>query len=64
MTERILQDIRERLGFDQNDTSYDDEILKMPPDTQFELWCKYNGLLGGWHAKIRDVVLELFREEE
>jgi hypothetical protein len=59
-----LQSIRQALGLEANDYSRDSEIESMSPDRQFELYCQWEGLLGGWHIKLREVVLDLFREEK
>lgn len=56
----IINDIREALGVDRDDTSLDEEIMAMSPEEQFNLWCQWNGLLG-WSYKLKTVVLELFK---
>jgi hypothetical protein len=63
MSEYILYDIRQALGYEEDDDSHDQEILAMLPSKQFELYCRWNGLLG-WSGKLADVVLELFVDDE
>lgn len=42
----ILSNIRERLGYESDDTSHDDEINDMTPREIFEEWLEWQGICG------------------
>ena len=43
----IIDDVREYLGIEPDDTSKDDEINRMHPDEIFHKWCDWNGYING-----------------
>lgn len=43
--ESILQDVRQRLDLDTDDTSRDAEIMAMSPNAVFDHVCSWNGLV-------------------
>ena len=45
MKEYILRDVRLSLGIDENDSSQDDAIMKMPKKEIFRRICNFNGLI-------------------
>lgn len=57
-------DIRQALGLEVDDDSRDAEIDSMTPDRQFELYCQWNGILGGWSTQLMTVVQELIMEKQ
>jgi hypothetical protein len=52
-------DIRQALGLAEDDDSRDAEIDSMTTDRQFELYCQWNGLLGGWAYQLITVIDDL-----
>lgn len=63
MEHYIIKDIRQSLGLEADDRSRDKEIEGMTASEQFEHYCNWNGLIG-WSDKLKDVVLDLFIEED
>lgn len=43
----IINDVREYLGVEPNDTSKDEEINRMSPNEIFSNWCEWNGYING-----------------
>ena len=44
----VMKAVRQSIGCtDENDTSKDKIIMKMPKEEVFERYCTWNGLLGG-----------------
>ena len=42
----IMRDLRQRRDLNEDDTSQDQEILKMPGFHLFDEWLKWNGFIG------------------
>lgn len=42
----IMKDLRQRRGLEEDDTSEDDDILKMHSYEFFDEWIKWNGIYG------------------
>ena len=58
--EWIMQDVRQRLGYEPDDTSHDDEIYDtMTPREIFEEWLSWNGILG-CHDRILKAIHSIF----
>lgn len=51
----IMEDLRQRRGLDECDTSEDKEILTMSGLEFFDEWLKWNGMIG-WTSEILDVI--------
>lgn len=47
-----MEAVRQRRGLDENDTSKDDEIMKMSKEDIFMKYCLWNGLLGSWYSEL------------
>lgn len=62
MSNHVLFSIREALGLDPGDNRLDEEIMKMQPSRQFELYCQWQGLIG-WDTRLKEVVFEIFKKE-
>ena len=56
----VMKAIRERMGLDENDTSCDEEIMKMNKYDVFREYCLRNGLLGNWHSILLRVVENIY----
>lgn len=56
----VMEAIRERMGLDVNDTSRDEEIMKMNKHDVFREYCLWNGLLGNWHSILLSVVENIY----
>ena len=61
--EDILIDIRQALGYAEDDDSHDEEIKAMSKSEKFRLYCQWNGLVGGWSQKLEDVLATLSQGE-
>ena len=53
-SERIMKNVRQNLGLEEDDTSRDDYIMSLPPEDVFDRYCTWEGLLGYgytlWHV--------------
>nr|DAY00806.1 MAG TPA: hypothetical protein [Caudoviricetes sp.] len=56
----VMKAIRERMGLDENNTSCDEEIMKMNKYDVFREYCLWNGLLGNWHSILLRVVENIY----
>ena len=48
----IMEAVRQRMGLDEDDTSRDDDIMKMDKRDVFMEYCQWNGLLGSWYSEL------------
>lgn len=55
----IIRDVRERLGYEPDDTSHDDEINVMSPREIFEAWLEWQGI-SGYSDRILKVIHGIF----
>lgn len=44
--DEIMKAIRQRMGLNENDTSSDEEIMKLDKYDVFRQYCLWNGLMG------------------
>lgn len=44
--ESVMKNMRERLGYDEDDESVDEEILAMSPKEFLDEWLNWNGFIG------------------
>jgi hypothetical protein len=56
---RIMRDLRERRGLDEDDTSQDQEILNMTKLEFLDEWLKWEGLIG-YTTPIMDIIYYAF----
>lgn len=56
----VMKAIRERMGLDENNTSCDEEIMKMNKYDVFREYCLWNGLLWNWHSILLRVVENIY----
>lgn len=59
----VMKAIRERMGLDENDTSCDEEIMKMNKYDVFREYCLWNGLMGSWYDTLLGVVENIYGVE-
>lgn len=58
--EDVMKAVRQSLGYDEDDTSRDEVIMKMPKEEVFERYCTWNGLLGGWYQWLLEAVESIY----
>ena len=51
----IMEELRQVMGFEEDDTSVDEEILKMSGFEFFNKWLEWNGIIG-WTGSILSVI--------
>ena len=57
----VMKAVRQSIGCtDDNDTSKDEKIMRMPKEEVFERYCTWNGLLGGWCQWLMDAVESIY----
>jgi hypothetical protein len=56
----IIQNVRQRFGLEKNDTSTDEEILKMTSKDVFKEVVAWNGLLGGYDTTIKEWIKSIY----
>lgn len=56
----VMKAVRQHLGYDENDTSMDEVIMKLPKEEVFERYCLWNGLIGGWYQCLLDAVESIY----
>ena len=67
MNDSIMGDLRERKGLERNDSSMDNEILRMSKTEMFAEVCNWNGLINfdgiikNWIEKIYGIDLDNFQ---
>lgn len=60
MMEKIMSNVREFLGYDENDESHDDEIRQTYSKSEiFDMYLKYEGIIG-YSYQILLVLEELY----
>lgn len=57
--EDVMKAVRQSLGYDENDNSVDEVIMKMDKEEVFERYCTWNGLIG-WYRKLIEIVEIIF----
>ena len=66
--EYILKDLRQREGYDENDSSHDEWLNEMEPDDAFDEVCTWNGLIRyggvirGWIKAIYGIDFDDYRD--
>lgn len=56
--EYIMENVRQNLGLEEDDTSRDDYIMSLSPEDVFDKYCNWEGLIG-YGYMLWDVVKEL-----
>ena len=61
--DEIMKAIRQRMGLNENDTSSDEEIMKLDKYDVFRQYCLWNGLMGSWYDTLLGVVENIYDVE-
>ena len=56
----IMEAVRQRKGLEKDDTSKDDEIMKMDKEEVFREYCQWHGLSGLWYLNILEVIENIY----
>ncbi|MDE7423945.1 MAG: hypothetical protein K2N51_09660 [Lachnospiraceae bacterium] len=56
----IMEAVRQRMGLEKDDTSKDDEIMKMDKEEVFREYCQWHGLSGAWYLDILEVIGNIY----
>lgn len=57
----IMENVRQNLGLEKDDTSKDDMIMQLDKEEVFNRYCEWRGLLGGYGYLLWDVVNDIKR---
>ena len=61
--DEIMKAIRQRMGLNENDTSSDEEIMKLDKYDVFRQYCLWNGLMGSCYDTLLSVVENIYGVE-
>lgn len=61
--DEIMKAIRQRMGLNEDDTSSDEEIMKLDKYDVFRQYCLWNGLMGSWYDTLLSVVENIYGVE-
>lgn len=56
----VMKANRQIRGLEPDDTSLDNEILKMDKTRVFRNYCQWNGLMGGWYEYLLQAVESIY----
>ena len=54
----VLKSVRQRLGYDENDSSHDNEIYSLNKKEIITLYLQWEGLMGSWS----EIIYNLFEQ--
>lgn len=59
-SEKVMEALRQNRGLEPNDTSEDEEIMKMAKRDVFNQYCAWEGLLGGYGHMLLNVIEDIY----
>jgi hypothetical protein len=59
-SESVLKVLREFNSLEEDDTSKDDEFNSLTSNEVFEQYCKWNGLMGSLHLRLKAWVKDIY----